>query len=236
MLVEWNDKLSVISDKFYVIRDRVYLKTLQNLLDKKHSIEKLLIDVTSLIPVYIILEKRGNAQEFALICLPKKKDLHTHLENKKIKNNHPIYSEPLANDVNEKIRKKLRAEHKKILKRLRRRRVREKRKKQETSEFRVIISRPMTQNMVEEQRKKMCQLWLPEKPKSIRNQCSREVFGYVTQGGFSYVEAKCCAIGYVTVLGFKQMLIESNNTKSLVLIRNTESRNYRVAELRIRYS
>lgn len=235
--MEWNDNPSEISDKFYVVRDRDRLKTLQTLLDKKLNIEKLLIDLASLIPVYIMLETRGNAQEFALICLPKKKDFHKHLKNKKFRNNHPIHSEPLAKDANEKMRKKLRSEHKKILKRLRRRRVREKRKKQESSEFRVIISRPMTQSIVDEQRKKMCQLWLPDKAKSIRNQCSREVFGYVTQGGFSYLEAKCCAIGYVTNLGFKQMLIESsNNKKCLVLIRNTRSRNYRIAELKIRYS
>lgn len=192
-----------------------------------------MIDQNSLIPVYITLESRGNVHEFALICIPTKKDLRCNQKRKKYKNNTPIHIEPLVADANEKLRKKLRTEHMKLLKRMRRRRVREKRKKQETSEFRVVIARPMTESIIAEQRQKMYQLWLPDKPKSIRNQCSREVIGYVTQGGFSYLEARCCAIGYVTALGLKQMLTLCEKNP-LVLIRNTNSRNYRLAKIKVR--
>lgn len=178
------------------------------------------------------MESRGNIKDFAIICLPTKKDLKLY-NKKKISNNHNPISEPLTFDKNEKIRKEMRRDHIKLLKRLRRRRVRDKRKKQDTSETRVRISKPMTEMIVSDQYKKMCNLWIPENPKTIKNQCSRLVIGYITDSGFTYTEAKSCGIGYIVAPALKPLMGISGK-KTLLLLRNTNTRNYRFGEIKIR--
>lgn len=85
-------------------------------------------------------------------------------------------------------------------------------------------------DMLNAYKQKMRHLWLPE-PTSIRYSCSREVMGFVTNGGFSFSLGHSCAIGYVT-LGSLPTLFASK-CKNKVLIRNTNCRKYRLAELEI---
>lgn len=95
-----------------------------------------------------------------------------------------------------------------------------------------------TSTLVMEQFKKMCELWLPENPSdnSLRNQCSREVFGYVTRSEFSYIEATVAAIGYVTVPGLQKLMSvwkRSKGVDKMLLVRGTRSRHYRFASFKV---
>lgn len=85
-------------------------------------------------------------------------------------------------------------------------------------------------DVLNEYKQKMRQLWLPE-PTSIRNSCSREVIGFVTNGGFSFSTGHNSAIGYI-VLGCLPTIF-SSKCKNRVLIRNTNSRQYRLAQLEL---
>lgn len=119
------------SQEFFVLRE---LQKLQDLAEcvKKCNLFKFPKQLSSqcLIQLKIIMKSRGNPKDFSLICLPSKKDLKRNLKLIKLNNHQPIYMEPLLADPNEKERHQLRVQHKKLLKRLRARRVREKRKKQ----------------------------------------------------------------------------------------------------------
>lgn len=72
---------------------------------------------------------------------------------------------------------------------------------------------------------KMKQLWVPDST-AIRHSCSREVMGFVKHGDFSFLLAKTKGTGYITVNSIKELL-EIKTDK--ILIRNTSSRQYRLA-------
>lgn len=76
----------------------------------------------------------------------------------------------------------------------------------------------------------MKQLWIPETT-TIRHSCSREVMGFVKHGDFSFLLAKTKAIGYITIGSLKKLLTEIGTNR--VLIRNINSRQYRLAVLDI---
>lgn len=76
---------------------------------------------------------------------------------------------------------------------------------------------------------KMRQLWVPE-TKIIRHSCSREVMGFIKHGDFSFLLAKTKGIGYITIGALKKLFDMKENK---VLVRNTNSRQYRVAVLNI---
>lgn len=188
-----------------------------------------------MIPISLSLNGRGNASKYSIICLPKKQDLQLNVKNRKQFVNVPIPNEPVATDHNETKRKQLRFNHLTMLKRLRRRRVRVKRKKQEYSERKVIIAPPRTANLINLQYSKMCELWLPTSPPSIRHQCTKEVLGYLTQSQFIFHEAKVSGIGYVTMNGIRKLSKLSGGRKSnQVLVRDPKSLIYRWATISIR--
>lgn len=187
-----------------------------------------------LIPVYISMKTRGKIEDNSIICLPKKEDLRHNLKKRQNLENDPVHMEPLRTDKNENERKVLRTQHLRLLKRMRNRRVRAKRKKQESSERGVRISKPGTEQIISEQFKKMCVLWLPDCSKSIRNQCSREVFGYVTQGDFSFTEGKVAGIGYMTAKGLEKLMKVCGKGKFFILVRSTNTRNYRIATFKVK--
>lgn len=89
---------------------------------------------------------------------------------------------------------------------------------------------PIDIEMLKKYRDQMRQLWLP-KPTTIRKSCSREVIGFVKSGGFSYLEGKSTGIGYI-VSGSINFLLSLQH-KNKVLVRNTNSKNYRFAQLEI---
>ncbi|TMW43967.1 hypothetical protein DOY81_010949, partial [Sarcophaga bullata] len=178
---------------------------------KRCNLLKFPLDLNSncLIQIKLTMKCRGNPKDFALLCLPSRKDLKRNLKQIKFNNREPVYIEPLLKDPNEKERCNLRIQHKKLLKRLRAQRVREKRKKQETSCTRVYIRPAGTSAICLEQFKRMCKLWLPEDTStlfSVRKQATRDCFGYASTASFCLTEGTVGAIGYVTVEGLKQLL------------------------------
>lgn len=221
-------------DQFFVLRNKYKLNQIEQLLTGKC---KSLVDIdeNALIPISFVMNGRGLVKNFSIICLPKKEDFHRNSKQIQRFDNRPVWSEPSGRDENESIRKALRQNHLKVLKRLRRRRVRDKRKKQEYSHKKVIIVPPQTAELISKQFQKMTELWLPSQPKTIRFQCSREVFGYVTQSQFSLFEAKVSGIGYINVNGLRKLCeLEVRNKPNQVLIRDPSSINYRFATISIR--
>lgn len=185
----------------------------------------------SLIQVCLQMKTRGNPKDLAIICVPKKEDLRKHF--KSIHSNDPIYTEPLRKDPLEEERKTLKNNHKRLLKRLRNQRVRAKRAKQRTSCERVRITPSTTSHILKEQFDKMCDLWVPRNPCSIRNQCSREVFGYITQSSFCLSEGRVTAVGYVTLQGLEKITSDKRNPEMLVLVRGSNTRHYRFAKFKV---
>lgn len=238
LLGEWCTTPNETDQKFYVLRDRGKLNEIDQFLSGR---TKFLtnIDENALIPIELTMTGRGNANKFTIICLPTKQDLRKQQKNRNKFINAPALSEAIAIDANELARKRLRTNHLALLKRLRRRRVRVKRKHQEYSERKVIIAGPQTASLIRKQNETMCELWLPIAPKTIRQQCSREVFGYLTQCQFMFHDAKVCGIGYVTINGLRKLAktlksigLKTNN----VLIRDPNSLIYRLATISIRCS
>ncbi|XP_055855952.1 ribonucleases P/MRP protein subunit POP1 [Episyrphus balteatus] len=232
LIREW----SLTDKSFFILRDKELLKNLHLAISQKKSLPDL--PSSCLIQINLRMKTRGCPGDFAIICLPTNADFKRNLKRIKFEKNDPIYTEPLQKDPNEAERKKLRQNHKKLLKRMRGRRVREKRRKQEKTEGKITIRPANTSTLVMEQYKKMCELWLPENSAdiSIRNQCSREVFGYVTRCEFSYIEATVAAIGYVTVPGLQKLMSvwkRAKGSEKMVLVRGTKSRHYRFASFKI---
>lgn len=189
-----------------------------------------------MIPVSISIDGRGSASKYSIICLPKLSDFKRYQRKRNTLDSTPIFTESIQIDANEKLRKQLRRKHIKLLKRLRQRRVRIKRKYQETSQRKVRIIPSRTATIVIEQLKIMRELWLPTTQKYIRKQCSRDVFGYLTQCQFDFIAANVTGIGYVTSRGLEALGKIKSNRKycNKVLIRDPNSLHYRFATIQIR--
>lgn len=240
---------------FYVLRDRSQLRYLADclrkleplqlpwttmpILDNKRQQEHLLANC--LIPLKVILKHRGTSfKDFSLICLPEKCDVERYRKLKAHKLNDPIYTEPLCKDEKAGERRRVRMAHKTILKRLRRRRLREKRRKMAKSTVKVYIAPANTRDLCAKQFVTMCKLWLQEekheKLYSIRNQGKREVFGYMTMANFSLVEGTMAGVGYVTLNGLQQLqsfCLSMNMKQIMFLVRSTNSLHYRFAKFQI---
>lgn len=224
LVKEWSG-----NESFYILRDLQLLRQLE----AKTVLPKEILEShgNCLVQICLEMRSRGNPKDLAVICIPKKEDLRKHF--KAMHSNDPVYTEPLKSDPLEDERKTLKASHKKLLKRLRRQRVREKRRKQKTSCEMVKIAPAKTSQLIKEQFEKMCNLWVPRDPSTIRNQCSREVFGYVTQSSFCLSEGKVTAIGYVTPQGLQKIFTEKRNPEMLVLVRGKHTRHYRLARFKV---
>lgn len=189
-----------------------------------------------LVHVQVSMVGRGSPKQFAIVCMPTREDLDKFESNKK-------WTGPVERrhaDPNERFRKTLRKNHLMLLKRLRRHRVRWKKAlgdnvlkllkgsigKLDENEHLDISSR---RKIISEQSRKMSQLYLPECT-SVRDHCDREVMGYLTVGHFSFSEAKGVGIGYVTLASMLQLVDKKSD---VVLVRNTQTRQYRLAKLNI---
>ena len=239
--------------EFFTLREKSLLQNLnENLTQKKRSrkfsktlkIEPLKVELDKknyLVPVKVTIERKGVAGDFSIICLPNEEDLENFKKNKKWSG--PI--ETRKSDPNEKERANSRKKHLELLKRLRKQRVRRKKKlesaeKDEESdsvedEFfnlkKLIKEKLMDSNkkIVEDQARKMEELSLPECSR-VRFSCDREIMGFVEQGGFCLSEAKGVGRGYVVLEALKGLI---SKKRDLVLIRNTQSRQYRFASLEV---
>lgn len=218
-----------------MLREKDALQKIEKCLLHRSKSSDINLPENCLIPVTIDVDGRGVAEKFAIICLPKKFDFKREQRMKNNLINEPILTEPTKNDDQELARKNLRRNHLKLLKRLRRRRVRTKRRQQETAQRKILIVKPATADLIAEQRKAMNEMWLPSQPKIIRQQCSREVIGYLTQAHFSFVKAKVAGVGYITMNGLRNLLkVIPKSGPVKVLLRDTSSVNYRKAMLKIR--
>ncbi|KAH8386761.1 hypothetical protein KR093_002395 [Drosophila rubida] len=231
---------------FYVLRDHRLLHKLKGCVNLALEYPPQ-VPGDSLIQIRLQLVARGQLRANALICLPTQEDWLQQRRQFQRRDVAPVYLEPALPDANERQRKASRLDHKRQLKRLRARRVREKRKLQETSMRRVHIRAAHTALLVREQFEHMCRLWLPTEPAetldSVRRQCSREVFGYVSSAGFNYSEARVCGVGYVVAAGLRQLLAERPDSAAninyggrrslLCMVRDADSLVYRFARLEI---
>jgi ribonuclease P/MRP protein subunit POP1 len=223
------------SEKFYVLRNKQTLKEL-NVSLKKCSNITMKLNENVLIPITLLMNQSGLLTDFSIVCLPKKRDVKNSLVLKYAGSSEPIHQEESIDDENEEMRKSMKFNHKKLLKRLRNRRVRLKRKLQATSNYLVRIPKSNNEEIIKKHYLAMCDLWLPEKPHSIRNQCSREVFGYVTSARFSLFRGKVNGIGYVTLKGLQELIKlfqKFKNLKPFVVARATHSKCYFTANIEV---
>lgn len=242
MLDEWHPNPNTQhSQRFYVLRDKLKLHEIEQFLNAKRNTVPKNVDENCLIPVTLTLNDRGNPGQFSIICLQNRSDVKRARGLSRGKKwslslaKEPALTQQIAADKNECKRKQLRLNHLQLLKRLRRKRVRVKRKQQEYSERKVIIAPPQTAKFVTEQYEQMCELWLPATPKTIRQQCMREVFGYLTQCQFMFHEAKVCGTGYVTINGLRKLSQCNGRALNQVLVRDPNSLNYHLARISIRF-
>ncbi|TGZ54758.1 ribonucleases P/MRP protein subunit POP1 [Temnothorax longispinosus] len=237
------------NEDFYVLRNRELLLLLQaDICPAKSRNSKLLIENTQsnipdlndykncLIRVQISMVGKGSPKKFAIICMPTFEDLKMFENNKKWLG--PV--EKCHSDSNEKIRKTLRKNHLILLKRLRRQRVRWNRAsknnalkllKESTGKLNEDKRTTVLSHckIISDQSVKMSELYL-SKCTEVRHSCDREVMGYITLGNFSFSQAKSIGIGYIALPSLLRMIDEKSNT---VLIRNIQTRQYRLAELNI---
>ncbi|XP_050080207.1 ribonucleases P/MRP protein subunit POP1 [Anopheles maculipalpis] len=219
---------------YFVLRDQEALAKLKLALDRKFNIHSIGLPPDALVPVLLTLKTRGNPGDNAIICLPNRTDFRTNKQNRLASIYSPVYVEPLRKDPHGTERHVLRAQHLRTLKRLRNRRIREKKRLQRANPGTLVrIPKANNRALVEEQLKRMAELWLPATPATVRNQCSRECFGYVTQGGFSLSEGTVNGIGYVTAKGLVKLFKICTKGTVKVLVRGTRTRGYRFATIRV---
>ncbi|XP_060819727.1 ribonucleases P/MRP protein subunit POP1 [Bombus pascuorum] len=248
LMREWTD-----TEDFFVLRNRKLLNFLQNSLVQEDNtrryntpnnhvssltLQSAFEDRNCLIRVKVDIMKKGCPKRFAIICMPTNEDIE------KFKNNRswsgPV--EKLNVDPNESIRKISRKNHLALLKRLKRQRIRHKKtlinklSKMLNKDFQSFSYENKLKNLLEisreaicKQTQKMSQLYLPDCVK-VRNSCDREIMGYITMGDFCFTKAKGIGLGYATL----NSLIELINKKHpFVLVRNIQTRQYRIARLQV---
>lgn len=249
----WNQLMKDWSgtEDFYVLRDRTVLLLLQAGIRLQSSVRKnntknLCVQITQadiqdldkhkncLVRVKASMMK-GVPSEFAIICIPTPEDLKKLETDKRWMGP----EEQCHADSNEAARKVSQKNHLNLLKRLKRQRVRRKKflegnglnlleqstdilDKSVNSNNRLLLNK-----IISEQSEKMSKLYLPECTK-VRYSCDREVMGYITIGDFSFVRSKGFGIGYVVLPSLIEMI---NKKSNVVLIRNTQTRHYKLATL-----
>ncbi|XP_025154542.1 ribonucleases P/MRP protein subunit POP1 isoform X2 [Harpegnathos saltator] len=247
LMKEWSS-----TEDFYVLRDRRLLLLLQTSVRPPYSAKNKNARCSSvqttqadfqdldahkncLVRVKVTMDK-GLPKEFAIICIPTPEDLKKLESDKKWTG--PV--EQCHADANETTRKTSRRNHLLLLKRLKRQRIRQKKSlgdnvskllKKSTD----VVNKSADSNsallpkIISEQSRKMSKLYLPECTK-VRYSCDREVMGYITAGHFSFIYAKGIGIGYIVLPSLIGMI---NKKSNVVLIRNTQTRQYRSATLDI---
>ncbi|CAD0200886.1 unnamed protein product [Chrysodeixis includens] len=215
----WNILLSDWSNQeinnYFILRNRSLLNDIQDCITRKKALPKIENDTSCLVPVYIKLVGKGSLKNHAHICLPESHDL----------NNIKTLFEPHHEDPNEKIRKLNRTAHITMLKQLRKRNMRLRKKRTQISQKKTpkYVRRQPSEYVIRTR-----ELWLPSKIKTVRNIASRQVMGYISQGAFSFTEACSCGIGYIAYNALNTLLSSKFNQ---VLVRNTSSRKYRLANI-----
>ncbi|XP_025266297.1 ribonucleases P/MRP protein subunit POP1 isoform X3 [Camponotus floridanus] len=191
-----------------------------------------------LVQVQLSMMGKGTPKEFAIICMPKRKDLRRFEINKSYEG--PV--EKCHTDLKETSCKILHKVHSMKLNhlslQLNRTRVKRRRTFGDNElplEFDVIddeINRtifPKHHKIMSDYAEDMKKLYPTESTK-VRHSCDRQVMGYVTMGGYSFLRGKSIGIGYVTLPSLLEIIRKKSN---IVLVRNTEELQYRLARLEI---
>jgi ribonuclease P/MRP protein subunit POP1 len=284
LISEWSQKTSenvdvlcetenkTHSSKFFVLRERKKLESLKavvsilntkNVKNGSHNVPDFpdLVDLFPsckahcLVPVTIYMCGRGSPTDCAMICLPSQTDADDICKDIRS----PGPTEELHCDERRSERKELRTDHKKLLKRLRRKRVKERQKleglaatKRANSEDEshprrvpVVNKRrakdpPPTRDLTDKHREKLRSLWLP-RTQTVKDSCSRTVIGFITKGDFCFTESQGVGQGYVALSALVQLvalyrrrLREGNAVSALwVLVRNPTSLQYRFGVITI---
>ena len=214
LLQDWLGEKDI--SEYYVLRDKKKLEALNEMLDQFYKTKKKITDDFSsaelrcLVPVSIKMAYKGRPSDLAIIALPENNDC-----NEGKKNQRPELVEQSGRDQNERERKESRTLHQQLLRTLRRRR-----KRGHTAD---------AKNIVEEHAEKMRKLWLPDEAISA----SRRTIGWVTKGSQSLSIGQGRGVGFVALPALFA-LASTRNTPN-VLIRNTTSLQYNIAQLEVRW-
>lgn len=188
-----------------------------------------------LIPVVVQTLNKGCLIPSSHICLPTEEDLNTR--RKDVTFTGPIQTS--HTDDNKQKRIKLRTDHTKLLKRLRRARIREKRLRLSKGLPLKITKRKCspTEDLVKEYLKEIRELWIPSKITSLRQYCNREICGFVLESGFSFLKSHYVGLGYITCESLRSLLrLQINAGKkdcAIVLARSSDTLNYRFCSLNV---
>ncbi|XP_069702089.1 ribonucleases P/MRP protein subunit POP1 isoform X2 [Periplaneta americana] len=258
--------------QFFILRDRKKLEYLKSAIDDlkkkvRNGNQKVpdtskLVDFLPhstahcLVPITVHMHGKGNPADHAIICLPS----DTDVDNIALNASYPGPIENPLTDEQAGDRKELHAAHKRLLKSLRRKRVKERLKQEdiealkEESECerdkesgcimaakRKQSEHPPTKDIVDKHTETMRSLWLPCTRK-MKDSCSRTVIGFVTKGDFSFTESRGVGQGYVVLAALLQMLARCERRLSMekklfppwVLIRNPTNLQYRFGVINIR--
>lgn len=248
---DWENLTKGWSDveEFYVLRNRELLSLLQtgiHPVKRKNARSKSTDQNTQfnfqdfdeckncLVHVRLSMVGKGSPKKFAIICIPTQEDMEKFDNNKKWIG--PV--EKCHTDANEKSRKILRKDHLALLKRLRRQRIQRKKTFRGNALLKESVSKSnpiertsilIHRKIISDQSERMSKLYLPESTE-VRHSCDREVMGYITIGGLSFSQAKGIGIGYVTLPSLLEIISKKSN---IILVRNTQTRQYRLAKLDI---
>ncbi|XP_076281609.1 POP1 ribonuclease P/MRP subunit [Lasioglossum baleicum] len=241
-------------EDFFVLRDRKLLQLLQDNLaaeennrSKRNKLQRTksspdfensFANRNCLIRVKVSLLKKGCPKRFAIICMPTAEDIKKYRNDRNWSG--PV--EKLYPDPNETTRKSLRKNHLALLKRLKKQRIRhrkalgDKLRQMLNNDLQILNYESRRKNLLEASREavknqseKMSQLYLPDYD-VVRCSCDREVMGYVTTGDFSFAQAKGIGLGYTTLNSLLELM---NKKYPFVLVRNTQTRQYRIAKLEV---
>ncbi|EFN65425.1 hypothetical protein EAG_09752, partial [Camponotus floridanus] len=156
-----------------------------------------------LVQVKLSILNKGTSKEFAIICMPKLEDLRSFENNEHYDG--PVHKHNA--NPNENSSTKLRRIRSMKLKRLSQRRVKRKKTFQGKvlpEKFDVVhdvMNRAKLSKLnktISDREKEKRKLYLKESTE-VRQSCDREVMGYVTMGGYSFLRAKGISIGYVAL-------------------------------------
>nr|XP_056710449.1 ribonucleases P/MRP protein subunit POP1 [Euleptes europaea] len=187
-------------------------------LDQQKLTEDALLSVVQCYPralvwVCLTLLKKGSPELHAMVCVPSKEDLLQLSKDK----NFCGPQEPKHSDVFKR----------KVLKQ------KEIKKREKIGKAGQDCSSSAKHVTPTEQEDLTLGLW-PDPLPDVTSHCSRVLLGFVTQGDFSLALGCGEALGFVTLTGLLQMLLDQpEEQKGLVLLRNPASLQYRFARLSV---
>lgn len=226
---------------FFVIRDPITLKTIQDQLSQSSPMKYASTqDLMALVPVKLEIIGKGTLGQFSMICCP---NLNDSIDD-------PPH-EPAKEDRKMAERKALKDKHIQDKARLRKR---WKDKKDRIVQMRVESTLSKTDpdeetiekikeemSRLKEKRElesstfnaKMNSLWLSDAT-DAKNSCTRSVMGFVLEANFSLSLGQVCGLGYIPLLAlYEYSLSRGEASRSHVLTRETNTNQYRWAKMTI---